>query len=74
MDHHDRDLAGLIGTDQEQVGPFEGVFGAEQAGPAIAVEVGARPHVGQRRRQVDLEGDLVGCLADGLVCERGRTA
>ena len=74
VDHDHRDLARLVGADQEQVGPLEGLLGAEQAGPAIAIEVGARPHVGQRCRQVDLEGDLVAGFADVRGLGRDRRA
>ncbi len=65
MDHDHGDLARFVGTDQEQVGPLEGLFGTEQAGPAVAIEIGPRPHVGQRRRQVDLECEDVGLVTDG---------
>ena len=70
MDHHDGDLARLVGAEHHQVGPLERLPGPEQAGPAVAVQVGPRPHVGQRRGQVGLEGDHGRRLADGAVPHR----
>ena len=52
--HDDGDLVRLVGADQQQVRPFEVLLGPHQARPSIAIQVGARPHVGQGRGQVDL--------------------
>ena len=57
--HHDhRDLAGLVRTDQHQVGSLQGLLGAKQACPSVAIQIGSRPHVSQGRRQVDLEWQI----------------
>ena len=63
VDHHDGDLARLVGSEQHQVGAAERLAGPEQAGPAVAVQVGPRPHVGQRRGQVGTRPSMPG--ADG---------
>ena len=68
MDHHDRDLARLVRADQHQARAAGGRAGPEQAGPSIAVQVGPRPHVGQRRGQVALGRHRR--IADGAGPER----
>ena len=64
MDHDHGDLARLVRTDQQQVGSLERLLGTEQAGPAVAIEIGPRPHVGQGRRQVDFECEHIRLFAD----------
>ena len=64
MDHDHGDLPGLIRVEQHQPGAAGGVAGAEEAAPAVAVQVGAGPHVGQRGRQVGLQRHR-GRAADG---------
>ena len=70
MDHHHGDLVRLVGTDQEQVGAFERLLGPQQARPAIMIEIGPRPHVGQRRGEVGLESELIGLGTDRPILHR----
>ena len=58
VDHHHGDLPRLVGPDQHQPGAIHVLLGAEQARPSVLRQVGLRPHVGQRRRQVRLDGHL----------------